>query len=236
MTGWRLERRTLESGRAYLVGVPTCTGSSGCAAWLEHPRKLVISLHGAMEVESEASARAVINGVFTLTGGDAVPVVGLSAGGSRVWDADQCCTFHEVDEIGYLQDVISDVAAAAPVDPARVGLIGVSNGGMLATKAICERPDLFKAVAVWGASWKGACDRAPVAIGHWHGTADATIPVGGGTTPVLGHRVTFAPADWLEGRLAKGSTFKLVLVKGAPHWPAPAWAANAIVTWLDGRL
>lgn len=233
--GSAVRQRILPGGRTYFVGVPTCTGSTGCEAWLAHPRKLIISLHGALEPEDAAHAAAVINGV-SAAAPDAVAVYGVSARGDRVWDADLCCTFRKVDEIGYLRAIIGDVDQVAPVAAGHVGLVGVSNGGMLATKAICERPDLFRAVAVWAASWRGRCDRGPVTIGHWHGSADATIPVRGGTTDVLRHDVDFPPAGWLKGRLAPGSEFKLVVVPGAPHWPAPPWAAQAILAWLDGHL
>jgi hypothetical protein len=75
-----------------------------------------------------------------------------------------------------------------------------------------------------------------VVIGHWHGTGDTTVPIDGGTTAVLGRPVTFPPAGWLKGRLAKGSTFKFVAVPGAPHWPAPAATASTLLTWLDRHL
>lgn len=234
--GWTVEQRTLDSGRTYFVGAPTCVGSTGCAAWLDHPRKLIIWLHGAGQVEDAANATPVVKGIFAFTGGDAIPVFAVSAGATRVFDADLCCTFAPVDEIGYLQDVIADVGTVAPIDPSHVGLSGASNGGMLATKAICTRPDLFKAIAVWAASWQGQCDKAPVTIGHWHGSADVSIPVAGGTTSLRGHSVRFPPADALRGHLAAGSTFKLTVVPGAPHWPAPLASAEEMLVWLDRHL
>lgn len=234
--GWSLEQRRVGDSRAYWVGVPTCVGSATCADWLDHPRRLIVWLHGARQVESRANASYLVSTMWKLTQGNAVIVFGMSAGDTRVWDADICCTVEKVDEVGYLQDVIADVGDAAPIDPERVGLVGMSNGGMLATKAACERPDLFKVVAVWAASWRGRCDRGPVTIGHWHGTADPVVPIGGGSTTILGRTVTFPPADWLEGRLAKGSTFTYVPVEGAVHWPAPVAASLELLTWFDERL
>lgn len=234
--GWTARRVALTGGRSFFVGLPTCTGSAGCAAWLHYPRKLIIWAHGFGQPETLANAKYAIGGIFAATGGDAIPVFAVSEGGSRGFDADLCCTFRQVDELGYLDAVIGRAAKLTPIDTTRVGIAGASNGGMLATKAICTQPDVFKAIAIWGASWKGSCDSGPVTIGHWHGDADVAVPLRGGASTVAGHPVQFPPADWLRGRLAPGSEFTLTTMPGVPHFPVPLEVTGAMLAWLDQRL
>lgn len=234
--GWESRQVALPGGRSFFVGLPTCTGAKGCEAWLGHPRKLIIWAHGFRQPETMANARHAIGGVFAATGGDAIPVFAVSEGGSLGFDADLCCTLRPVDELGYLDAVITTVAGLTYVDEDRVGIAGVSNGGMLATKAICAEPETFKAVAVWGASWKGDCDAGPVTIGHWHGDADVAVPIRGGTSRIAGREVDFPPADWLEGRLAPGSEFQLKALPGVPHYPVPLQVIGEMLVWLDQRL
>ena len=234
--GWTSQRVTLPGGRSFFVGLPTCTGSDGCAAWLRYPRKLVIWAHGFKQPETPENAKYAIGGIFAATGGDAIPVYAVSAGGSLGFDADLCCTFRPVDELAYLDAVIARVAELTPIDTGRVGMAGASNGGMLATKAICARPETFRAIAIWGASWKGSCDAGPVTIRHWHGDADVAVPLRGGTSTIAGHAVQFPPADWLKGRLAPGSTFELTTVPGVPHFPVPLQVTGEMLAWLDQHL
>jgi hypothetical protein len=233
---WKARSVALPDGRTFYVALPTCTGSDSCAAWLRHPRKLVIWAHGYGEPETAQVAESTVGAMASVTGGDTVPVYAISAGGTRAFDADLCCTFHPVDELGYLDAVIAKVGELTPIDTHRVGLVGVSNGGMLATKAICARPKTFAAVAIWAANWKGPCDRGPIVLRHWHGEADTDVRLQGGVIPIAGHQVQLPPSDWLEGRLAPGSDFELTTLPGLGHAPLPPRVSLDMLTWLDGKL
>src|SRR5690606_4645641 len=57
-----------------------------------------------------------------------------------------------VDDIGFLAALIDDVSARYTVDPARVVLTGLAQGGELAYAAACQMPERFAAVAVVGAT------------------------------------------------------------------------------------
>lgn len=233
---WKARSVALPDGRTFYVALPTCTGSDSCTAWLRHPRKLVIWAHGYGEPETEDVAEPALGAMAAVTGGDMVPAYAVSAGGTDAFDADLCCTFHPVDELGYLDAVIAEVGKLTPIDTGRVGLVGVSNGGMLATKAVCTRPKTFAAAAIWAANWKGPCDRGPIVLRHWHGDADAGVPLAGGVITIAGHEVHLPPSDWLEGRVVAGSHFELTTVPGAGHAPVPPQVSKEMLTWLDEQL
>ncbi|HVV87777.1 MAG TPA: PHB depolymerase family esterase [Kofleriaceae bacterium] len=115
--------------------------------------------------------------------------------GSQFWNADPaCCDFGHtgVDDVGYLGKLIDDVSAAWPVDPARIMVVGHSNGAFMAYRMACDRADVIGAIAGLAghaASAGVACAPArPVSVLHLHGTADEEVPYttgdfGGVTSP-----------------------------------------------------
>lgn len=57
-----------------------------------------------------------------------------------------------VDDLGFLSALVEDVSARYPVDPARVVLAGLGQGGELAYSAACQMPERFARVAVVSAT------------------------------------------------------------------------------------
>ena len=51
------------------------------------------------------------------------------------------------DDVGFLEKVLDAVQAEFPIDPERVYLLGVSNGGMMTLRMGCNLPGRFAAVA-----------------------------------------------------------------------------------------
>jgi polyhydroxybutyrate depolymerase len=106
---------------------------------------------------------------------------------NQFWNAtDACCNFSasDVDDVAYLTAVMDDVAARYNVDPARVYMVGHSNGGFMSHRMACDRADRVAAiVSLAGATWAdpAQCQPSePVAILQVHGSSDATIFYGGG--------------------------------------------------------
>ncbi|MBA3458165.1 MAG: hypothetical protein H0T42_34105 [Deltaproteobacteria bacterium] len=102
--------------------------------------------------------------------------------GNKFWNADAaCCDFdgRKPDDAAYLGGLLEDVISKWPVDPARVYVIGFSNGGFMAHRLACERADLVTAIAsVAGhaSSTPGACKPArEVHVLQIHGTADEYV-------------------------------------------------------------
>lgn len=108
-----------------------------------------------------------------------------NANGQQFWNADPaCCAFGDpVDDVAYLGGLIDDVSAAWPVDPARVTVVGHSNGSFMAYRLACDRADVVTAIAgLAGHGTSTPCTpSAPVHVLHIHGTADATVPYDSGT-------------------------------------------------------
>jgi poly(3-hydroxybutyrate) depolymerase len=103
-----------------------------------------------------------------------------AASTNRAWNAGTtCCGGVTIDDVTYLRHVVAAVAGRTPVDLRRVYVLGLSNGGMMALRAVCDAPDLFAAAgSVAGPYLGGRCGR-PVWL-HLHGGNDPIVPYAGG--------------------------------------------------------
>jgi polyhydroxybutyrate depolymerase len=131
-------------------------------------------------------------------------------------------------DVAFLTAVVRRVSAGP------VYLVGYSNGGRMAYRMTCERPDLFAAVAVFGAVDAQACpDQAPVSLLVAAGTADPelTVPAVDGVvmryraadgcagTPVTTTEGTLTSTTWTN--CGSGKRVQLSLYAGGDHaWPA----------------
>ena len=176
------EVRLVSSGleRAYTLHVPAVgTG----------PRPLVVALHGRFQTRSKIAAYTGFAGVADARG-FVVAFPGAVGGG---WNAGTCCSTgsaRQIDDVGFLDDLISDVAGRTSVDLRRVYVVGFSNGGMLAYRYGCQRSGRVAGVAVVAGAMTAdasfarpappACrPSGPVALLHVHGTADPLSAAGG---------------------------------------------------------
>jgi polyhydroxybutyrate depolymerase len=152
------------------------------------PAPLVVLLHGYgasatlqdayLGVTDQASTR----GLYVL-----LPEGTTGPRGRQFWDAtDACCNFTgtPVDDVAYLRGLIEEAIETRPVDPARVYVLGHSNGGFMAYRLACDIADDVVAVAVLaGADQLDEADCQPseaVSVLHIHGTDDETIAYEGG--------------------------------------------------------
>lgn len=81
-----------------------------------------------------------------------------------------------VDDVAYFDELMAEVGKVIPVDPRRVFLTGISNGGAISHRLACERAGTVAAIAAVGGSNQfsaagGACPGG-VAVLEIHGTAD----------------------------------------------------------------
>ena len=110
--------------------------------------------------------------------------------GNRFWNAtDACCDWFRtgVDDVAYLDAMIDEIVAKHPVDPARVFLVGHSNGAFMAHRYACDRSTRVAAiVTLAGMQWKDPAKcgvSSPVSVLHVHGRNDMTVNYNGGGTP-----------------------------------------------------
>jgi len=89
------------------------------------------------------------------------------------------------DDMGFIAEVIETVSRDYPVDTSRRYVVGLSNGGAMAHRFLCLRPDLLAA----GISVSGSIPRdrscrplSPVSFLQVYGDADQTTPIDGRAT------------------------------------------------------
>jgi polyhydroxybutyrate depolymerase len=114
------------------------------------------------------------------------------------------------DDVGFLKKLARALVARGVADPARLYLAGVSNGGMLALRMLCEAPDLFAGAGIIIASMPtgvgAGCHVAkPMPVVMFNGTADPLIPYGGGTVGYTGWQGTVWPVERTAAFLARAN-------------------------------
>jgi polyhydroxybutyrate depolymerase len=173
--------RAITSGgleRSYLVYKP---------ADLPPSAPLVVILHGLSGTAEDASS---MMGWNQLADG-AKFAIAYPSGLSRSWNIGAGCCGQSgqqnVNDIGFIADVVRDVSANVSINPNRVYAAGISNGGGLAFALACNI-DLFAAVAAVSATQLGDCaPTRPPSVIQINGTWDPIVHYDGG--PSLGFGV-----------------------------------------------
>jgi polyhydroxybutyrate depolymerase len=111
----------------------------------------------------------------------------LDREGRRFWNAGPaCCNFDDkaVNDVARLEALIFHWTQRPEVDPARVYVVGFSNGGFMAHRLACFMDDRLTAVVSIGGAGRAREDAcAPVstiAVLEIHGDADPIVRYGGG--------------------------------------------------------
>lgn len=140
---------------------------------------LVMVLHGLFLDPASAEATSGLDRVAD--DGDVALVYPQGLNGS--WNAGTCCgdsSRDQVDDVGFLTHVVDVVDTVQPIDRDRVYVAGFSNGGMMALRAACARPDIFAAAASVGGTLQSGClSPRPSSALLVHGLRDTTVPYEG---------------------------------------------------------
>lgn len=152
----------------------------------------------------------------------------LDSRGQRFWNAGPaCCNFdgRPVDDVARVGALITEGEASGGVDPTRVSVVGLSNGGFMAHRLGCELGDrLANVVSIAGAGFAegafGCHLSAPLGVLEIHGDADPIVRYEGGSVfdrPDLPHHPSATATLSLWGKLlgcqgepAAGAHFDLV--------------------------
>ncbi|HWR04471.1 MAG TPA: dienelactone hydrolase family protein, partial [Humidesulfovibrio sp.] len=96
-----------------------------------------------------------------------------AGGEGQTWNAWTCCGYardSHVDDVGYLSALIARLRADFAADPARIHLVGFSNGAMLASRFALERPGvaatLTSVAGYLPCDTKDPADSLPVLVIH----------------------------------------------------------------------
>ncbi|MEU4689966.1 alpha/beta fold hydrolase [Actinoplanes sp. NPDC023714] len=152
------------------------------------PAPLVVALHGYTSDAKELETYLRLIPESQRTGFVyAYPDGSADAAGDRFWNAtDACCAFSSraPDDSRHLSELITTMQARYRIDPARVYLIGHSNGGFMTFRMACDHADQIAAiVSLNGAGWNDAarCEPSgPVSVLAIHSSADETVAFAGG--------------------------------------------------------
>jgi len=109
----------------------------------------------------------------------------MPGGGLATWNAGECCGSardKDVDDVGFVREVLADLATRIEVDTRRVFATGMSNGGLFAYRLACEMPDRIRAIAaVAGTDNTRTCNPSrPIPVLHIHAKNDTHVLFEGG--------------------------------------------------------
>jgi polyhydroxybutyrate depolymerase len=157
----------------------------------------VIVLHGAL-ISAEATVRWYGFGEAARRRGFAAA---FPRGLNLLWnDGRNAAWGSGADDVGFLKRLAQRLVAAGTADPARLYLFGVSNGGMMALRLLCETSEPFAGAGIIIASMPAEVGarchirrRLPVIM--FNGTADTLIPYGGGEVGFSGLQGTVWPVE-----------------------------------------
>ena len=141
---------------------------------------LVVMLHGALGSGKQAEAAYNWNKEADKRGF----IVAYPDGYRHTWAvSDNCCgpsVKAGIDDVAFIRQMISEISDMATIDSRRIYATGISNGGALAYRLVCNT-DLFAAIGPDSTTLLGDCPSPhPTSVIHIHGLADQTFPYNGG--------------------------------------------------------
>lgn len=200
--------------RSYVVRVPPrLAGRAG-------PFPLVLVLHGGGGNADSAEHMTGFTEKADKEGFIVVYPEGTGRFGDRLltWNAGHCCGYamkHRVDDVGFINALLDKLERDDPVDPRRVYVTGMSNGGMMTHRLGIALSDRFAAIAPVVATVFGdeAQPQQPVPALMLNGLLDKSVPFEGGapggrfqqawdgtpTQPALAQAAFWARADACAG-------------------------------------
>lgn len=101
----------------------------------------------------------------------------------RAWDTDNGLIppGSKADDVGFLRKMIDQAESTYKIDPKRIYLAGLSNGGMMSFRAAGDLSDKIAAIAVVSGAMSGKEPplKSPVSVLNIHGTYDGIVPYDG---------------------------------------------------------
>jgi polyhydroxybutyrate depolymerase len=101
------------------------------------------------------------------------------------WNAGTCCGYaleHNIDDVGFIRTLLERLEQQVRIDPSRIYVTGISNGGMMTYRLACDLADTVAAIAPVAAALneEDCSPSRPVSVIIFHGTADEHVPYNGG--------------------------------------------------------
>lgn len=167
--------------RDYFVHVPAGAGSG--------PFPLVLVLHGGGGNGLAIMRSTAMNQEADRRGFIAVYPNGTGAQryGGLTWNAGNCCGYafdHKVDDVKFFDHLLAELDKDHSIDPKRIFVTGMSNGGMMSYRLASELSQKIAAIApVEGAmNNENPSPTSAVSVVIFHGLDDKRVPYNGGTS------------------------------------------------------
>ena len=190
--------------RTFVVHLPPAIQSS-------QKFPMVIALHGG---GGNAESTATLTGLNDAADNAGFVVVYPNGTGRLedkllTWNSGSCCGYaldNQVDDVGFIRALIDKLVTTNPIDPKRIFVTGISNGGMMSYRLACELADKIAAIAPVAGAQDVDCKSAqPVSVIAFHGTADQHVLYDGGAPtaaldphPRVDQSVAFAMSLWAQ--------------------------------------
>lgn len=150
------------------------------------PMPMVLLLHGHGQTGEEIARHTKMNELADREGFIAIyPDARAWAGRSdwRAWDTNNGLIppGSHADDVGFLRKIIENTEKNLAIDPKRIFMAGLSNGGMMAFRAAGELSDKVAAIAVVSGAMSGIepPPKLPISVLNIHGTEDEIVPYEG---------------------------------------------------------
>lgn len=171
--------------RTYIVNLPPAYYTDTAALY-----PMVIALHGTGGNAAQFERDYGFSKKADESGFVAVYPDGVASNGVlhlRTWNAGTCCDFamrNNIDDVSFISQLIDKMIGNYHIDPKRVYVTGMSNGGMMAYRLAADLSHKIAAIAPVSASMvytPTAHQPQPVPILELHSVLDKIVPYYGGT-------------------------------------------------------
>ena len=201
-------RVVFASGRAYVLHTPPLLRRVPAMA---EGRPAMIVLHGIKDTPEHFESVAGFKKYADRDGN----LLAFPEGFRESFNAGLCCgdaAAYKVDDISFLSSVVSDLKARGA---SRIAVVGFSNGGMMAYRLACERPELVDTVGVMSGTLEIPHCNGPIRALHVHGLKDTAVPY---TGELYSQRLRCFLRDVRTIRAAApGSSIVIQQLAGYPH-------------------
>jgi len=154
------------------------------------PAPTVIVLHGATITAAQTARTSGFAEAAAARGFATV----FPQGVNRQWnDGREDGHISSIDDVGFLRQLVHDLVGRGIADREHIYIAGISNGGMMTFRMLCEASELFAGAATIIANMPaGIGERCqvhkPLPIVMFNGTADPLVPYAGGNVGFAGQR------------------------------------------------
>ncbi len=150
------------------------------------PTSLVIVLHGGGGSDDNAER---MTGMSAKANREGFIVVYPNGSGRLedkllTWNSGNCCGYaldEKIDDVKFISALIDQMIANYKIDPKRVYVTGISNGGMMSYRVACELAGKVAAIAPVAGALNIECNPSQtVSVIAFHGTEDQSVLYEGG--------------------------------------------------------